>query len=142
MASNLKVLRTSKLKDRQGDLEDLSAVYKRHKALFFEDEKDKKENILQLSSDLIEKSTDNSLMTNSEKANLYHSYEPEIQPRNTIETREYLKEVGIKDEMKKIDLYKNSHVEDPKRSFEKLNIENPINKVLLKRKNLSHILRI
>jgi hypothetical protein len=111
-------------------LEDLSAVYKRHKELFFEDEKDKKDNILQLSSEFQISSHENNESGISAQRNaLYCSGEPEIQPRNTIETSEYLKEIGIKDEMKKIQLYKNSHVEDSKRDFEKLNVENPINKV-------------
>jgi hypothetical protein len=119
------------LKTRQNELEDLSAVYQGHRELFFEDEKDKKENILQLSTEnhLKISQEDNE----SEKNKLYLSYEPEIQPRDMIETREYLVEVGIKDEMQKIDLYKKSHSENPNKKYERLNVENPINKVSLTR---------
>lgn len=119
-------MRTSTLKTRQNDLEDLSAVYKGHRELFFEDEKDKKENILQLSNE-------NHLRVSQEedeKNKLYLSYEPEIQPRDMIETSEYLVEIGIKDEMQKIELYKKSDSEKSGRQFERLNVENPINKVV------------
>jgi hypothetical protein len=107
----------------------LSAVYKGHRELFFEDEKDKKENILQLSSDHHLKISDDETMEYNERNKQYLSYEPEIQPRDIIETREYLVEIGIKDEMQKIELYKKSNFENNDRKFERLNVENPINKV-------------
>lgn len=52
--------------------------------------------------------------------------EGEIKP----ETKEFLGEIGILDEMKKIEICKGSS-EDVKadRGFELLNVENPINKV-------------
>lgn len=118
------MLRTSKLSTRQNDLEDLSAVYNAHRELFFEDEKDKKDDALHFSEDALTRSE-----SASGKEALYAAYEPEIQPRGAIETREYLREVGIKDEMQKIELYRRAEAEDGTRAFERLNVENPINKV-------------
>lgn len=114
------VLRKSQMQILSDPLQDLRAVYKPHKELFFEDEKDKKQNVLQVSTDLLASTMENNLHLKSS------DFPQQIQ---TIQTREYLREIGIQDEMEKIKLHKDTHQEDPSRRFEKLNVENPINKV-------------
>lgn len=82
---------------------------------------------MQLSAD--SEHMDRSSEDDNERSHFYRNYAAEILPRGTIQTREYLREIGIMDEMQKIDLYTRAETHKVEREFEKLNVENPINKV-------------
>lgn len=113
------VIKKSQIKVILDPLQDLNAVYKPHKELFFEDEKDKKQNVLQASTEILASTMENNLQIKSD----------DFMEMQKIQTSEYLSEIGIEDEMRKIKLHKESNREDANRRFEKLNVENPINKV-------------
>lgn len=116
--------------DSQTRIEDLAnfeEIYNKHKSLFFEDDQN-------TNGELEEKKMENEDQKRRIERMNISKYMPdngqETDRNQKAETKEFLDEIGIHDEMKKIQICKGSSGDvGQDRGFELLNIENPINKV-------------